>query len=775
MINFTAEQIQTIMTNPENIRNTAIIGHINHGKTTISDSLITKAGIVVNKTINDIKYEEEEKEKEIAVKYPVASLNYEYYVSEKSEKVAHLINLIDPPGHVDCSAEVTAALRITDGALLVVDCVEGVCLQTESSLRQALGDKVRPALMINKTDRQFLELKAGAEEIYQSFNKIVELINNIICNSEQPDMGNLLLDPTTGNVAFGSGKEGWAFTLTTFARIYAKKFKIDMEKIREKFWGDNYYDPKSKKWSKEAVNEDGESLKRAFCSFIMEPILKLSRSILDGNIEQMNKILTSLEISLRFEDKELTGERLLRLIMSRWMNSADALLEMIVLHLPSPKTAQKYRVSYLYEGPQDDEVAASFRDCDLKGPLIVYASRLVPSNAPGRFLVFGRVFGGTVSAGQKVRIMGMRYIPGKKGDLFEKSIQRTMVMMGRAIESVPAVPCGNIVGLVGIDQSLLKTGTISDNENARCIRNMKFSVSPLVRVAVEPKNPADLPKFIEGLRKLSKSDPALNVYTEENGEHIIAGCSESHLEISLSNHQKEYMNCELKISDPLVAYKETVTATSSQVCLSKSPNKHNRLYATAEPLHSELSELIEAEKLGPKTALEERQKVLCNEFGWDKDHAKNIWAFGLENKCANVLINAIKGTQHLHEIQDSTISAFHWFTQQGVMIEENMRSVRINLIDVTMNSDAIHRGGAQIIPTARRLYYACELTAKPRLQEPRYMVEIIVPTDLTIGVYKCLNQRRGVVAEEEPIGGTALHKMLAYLPIAESFGNFYVR
>jgi len=129
--------------------------------------------------------------------------------------------------------------------------------------------------------------------------------------------------------------------------------------------------------------------------------------------------------------------------------------------------------------------------------------------------------------------MGSNYKPGSKTDLYEKTIQRTVLMMGRTVEYVPDVPCGNTVGLVGVDQYLLKTGTISDHVDAHCIRSMKYSVSPVVRVAVRAKNASDLPKLVDGLKKLAKSDPLVVVTTEETGEHIIAGCGELHVEICL--------------------------------------------------------------------------------------------------------------------------------------------------------------------------------------------------------------------------------------------------
>merc|ERR1711935_1190242 len=123
----------------------------------------------------------------------------------------------------------------------------------------------------------------------------------------------------------------------------------------------------------------------------------------------------------------------------------------------------------------------------------MYVSKMVPTSDRGRFYAFGRVFGGTVKTGQKVRIMGPNYIPGKKDDLYLKNIQRTILMMGKYVESIEDVPCGNICGLVGVDQFLVKTGTITTFKEAHNLKVMKFSVSPVVRVAVEPRNAADLP------------------------------------------------------------------------------------------------------------------------------------------------------------------------------------------------------------------------------------------------------------------------------------------
>jgi elongation factor 2 len=206
--------------------------------------------------------------------------------------------LIDSPGHVDFSSEVTAALRVTDGALVVVDCVEGVCVQTETVLRQACQEKIKPVVFVNKIDRAILELKHDGETMYQNFIRVIDMVNVIISTYQSEDMGDLLVYPEKGSVAFGSGKECWAFTLTKFSRIYAAKFKIEAAKLQDRLWGDNYFDAEGKCWRKENISGTGKQLKRSFASFIMDPICKLSTSIMEGNLEAANKMLDQLGVKL---------------------------------------------------------------------------------------------------------------------------------------------------------------------------------------------------------------------------------------------------------------------------------------------------------------------------------------------------------------------------------------------------------------------------------------------------------------------------------------------
>merc|ERR1711881_628663 len=237
------------------------------------------------------------------------------------------------------------------------------------------------------------------------------------------------------------------------------------------------------------------------------PISQLMRAIMNDDKAKYEKMMGTLGIVLKGDDKQLTGKPLMKRTMQIWINAADTLLAMIVSKLPSPVTAQKYRVENLYEGPMDDTAATAIKSCDPAGPLMMYISKMVPTSDKGRFYAFGRVFSGTIATGQKVRIQGPHYKPGSKEDLNVKNIQRTVLMMGRTVEQIQDVPCGNTVALVGIDQFILKSGTLTTIETAHNITAMKYSVSPVVKVAVKPKDGKDLPKLVEGLKKLSKSDP----------------------------------------------------------------------------------------------------------------------------------------------------------------------------------------------------------------------------------------------------------------------------
>jgi len=768
------------MDRPTNVRNMSVIAHVDHGKSTLTDSLLSKAGIISAAKAGDARATDtrpDEQERGITIKSTAISLygklndddDLKYIVGQKTDGKDFLINLIDSPGHVDFSSEVTAALRVTDGALVVVDTIEGVCVQTETVLRQALGERIKPVVIINKVDRALLELQVSQEDLYQSFSRTIESVNVIISTYFDKSLGDVQVYPYKGTVAFGSGLHGWAFTVRQFAQRYAKKFGVDRVKMMERLWGDNYFNPHTKKWTNKSQHE-GKPLERAFNQFILDPIFRIFAAVMNFKKDEIPVLLEKLNIKLSVEERDKEGKALLKVIMRTFLPAADALLEMLILHLPSPVTAQKYRAETLYEGPPDDEACIGIRECDPKAPLMLYVSKMVPTSDKGRFYAFGRVFAGTVKSGLKVRIQGPNYTPGKKEDLFIKAIQRTVLMMGGKVDPIDDVPAGNILGLVGIDQFLLKSGTLTTSETAHNLKVMKFSVSPVVQRSVEVKNAQDLPKLVEGLKRLSKSDPCVLTSINEAGEHIVAGAGELHLEICLKDLEEDHAGVPLRIGDPVVAYRETVSGKSSMTALSKSPNKHNRIYMVAEPLAEEVSKDIENGKVSPRDDFKVRARILADEHGWDVTDARKIWCFGPDTNGPNLLVDQTKAVQYLNEIKDSVVSGFQWASREGPIAEEPMRSCRFNIMDVTLHADAIHRGGGQVIPTARRVLYAAMLLAEPALQEPVFLVEVQVPETAMGGVYGVLTRRRGHVFGEEQRPGTPLFTIKAYLPVMESFG-----
>jgi len=780
------------MDKKRNIRNMSVIAHVDHGKSTLTDSLVSKAGIIAaskagETRATDTRKDEQErcitiKSTAISMYFDIQQKDLDFCKQEKAKKadgsdeLGFLINLIDSPGHVDFSSEVTAALRVTDGALVVVDCVSGVCVQTETVLRQAIAERIRPVLFMNKMDRALLELQLEQEELFQTFQRIVENVNVIVATYADDDgpMGVVRVDVNNASVGFGSGLHGWAFTLKQFAEMYASKFGVDVDKMMKKLWGENFFNSKTKKWSK---NKD-EDNKRSFNMYVLDPIYMVFDAIMNFKKDQTEKLLSKLTTAdgkkvadiLKADEKEMEGKPLMKCVMRNWLPAGEAMFQMIVIHLPSPVTAQKYRAELLYEGPPDDLACMGIKNCDPTAPLMMYVSKMVPTSDKGRFYAFGRVFSGVIATGQKCRIMGPNFIPGKKEDLYEKSIQRTILMMGGRVEAIEDVPAGNICGLVGVDQFLVKTGTLTTFKDAHNMKVMKFSVSPVVRVAVECKNPADLPKLVEGLKRLAKSDPMVQCIIEESGEHIIAGAGELHLEICLKDLEEDHAQIPLKKSDPVVSYRETVSEESSQMCLSKSPNKHNRLFMRAVPMPDGLAEDIDKGEVNPRDDFKTRGRYLADKYEFDITEARKIWSFGPETNGPNIMVDCTKGVQYLNEIKDSCVAGFQWATKEGVLCDENLRSVRFNLYDVALHADAIHRGGGQIIPTARRVLYACMLTAEPRLLEPVYQVEIQCPENAVGGIYGVLNRRRGHVFEEAQTPGTPMFVVKAYLPVNESFG-----
>ena len=322
-----------------------------------------------------------------------------------------LINLIQSNGLGSSSRVEVAGRIITDGFLVVVDCIAGVCTQTEVVLRQAIVSRIHPILFLNKMDRAPLELQMEQEELYQTFQDIVEKINDVLTTDadDNDPMGGIRVDAHNGSVGFGSGLHGWAFSLKHFAEMYASKFGVPVDMMMKKLWGENFVNLKTKKWQKEKSEEN----KRSFCVFVLDPIYKVFDAIMNFKNEQTEKLLSKLITAqgklvkdvLTAEEKELQGEQLLKCVMRSWLPAGEAMLQMITIHLPSPVTAQKYRAELLYKGSHDDLPHLGINNCDPEAPLVMYVSKMVPTSDKEHYYAFGRVFSGKVATGMKARIM----------------------------------------------------------------------------------------------------------------------------------------------------------------------------------------------------------------------------------------------------------------------------------------------------------------------------------------------------------------------------------
>jgi len=275
-------------------------------------------------------------------------------------------------------------------------------------------------------------------------------------------------------------------------------------------------------------------------------------------------------------------------------------------------------------------------------------------------------------------------------------------------------------------------------------------------------------KLVEGLKKMSKSDPLVQVTRSDSGQFVVAGAGELHLEIILGDLENEYCKgAKIKRSNPVVQFCETISEKSIN-CLAKSANKLNRIFMEAEPLSEELTLAIENNKIPNWNDMKVLQKALKDDFGWSVHETKKIWCFGPDSG-SNALVDTTKGIDYLLDIQNDVVSSFKWASKHGVLCEENMRGIRFNILDASIHADAAHRGTGQIMPAAKRVYNAAQLSGKPRIVEPVYQVDIQTSEQHMGAVYNIMNKKRGSVIATEQNQGTMV-TIKAHLPVLESFG-----
>ena len=416
MTSLLSAKLAKLQHNVENIRNICILAHVDHGKTSLADSLVATNGVISARLAGKLRYmdsRKDEQERGITMKSSSISL---FYIQDSKE---YLINLMDSPGHVDFSSEVSTAVRLCDGAILVVDVVEGVQPQTKVVLKQAWDEGIKPVLVLNKVDRLVLEMRLDTVSAYQRLREVLEQVNALVAemftedvlakNSEtqagaekeagelsevfdwssgleEADDSNLYFSPELGNVVFCSAYDGWAFSIKTFANIYSTKLGFSERALTKALWGDYFVNKKTKKFCRGATAAGKKPL---FVSLILDNIWAVYEAVVvEPDKERLEKMIKALSLTVSARDLRSTDTRLqVSGVFSAWLPLASAVLELVTSQLPSPRHLTRERAEKLICSrtkrfsslpAETQELRQHFESCSPEGPVIVFISKMFP-------------------------------------------------------------------------------------------------------------------------------------------------------------------------------------------------------------------------------------------------------------------------------------------------------------------------------------------------------------------------------------------------------------
>lgn len=672
-----AEKIAELMRKPEFIRNMGIVAHIDHGKTTLSDNLLAGAGMISEEHAGKqlaMDFVAQEQERGITIYSANVSMVHEY------EGKDHLINMIDTPGHVDFGGDVTRAMRAVDGVIIVADAVEGVMPQTETVIRQALKERVKPVLFINKTDRLIKELQLTPEKMQERFVGIITEVNSLIDKyGESGFKEKWHVKVEDSSVAFGSATKKWAVSISSM-KISGVTFKdvIDL------------------------TNEGKE--------------------------------------------KELAQKAPL----------CNVVLDVVIKHLPNPVEAQKYRVEHLWPGDMESEAGKSMLAVNPDGPLVGVVTKIYPDPHAG-FVATVRIFSGKIQKGQNVHLIGR--------DKTEK-VQQVSVYKGAQRLAMDEVYAGNIVGIVGLKNAFSGETICDDESDIEAFESISHIFEPVVTRAIEPKQPQQLAKLIEFLKRVGREDPTLRVkINEDTGEYLVSGLGELHINAKIEIPLKDE-GFDVDISPPIVIYRESIKNITPKAAEGKSPNKHNRFYVIAEKLEPEVYEAMVRGEIPDqeikKKDLDLQQKLV--DLGMDREEVRKIKM--IYNK--SVLLDTTMGVKAILEIMEMVKQSFKEVMNEGPLAREPCAGIKIKLVDAKLHEDAIHRGPAQVIPATRSAMRQAVEGANVYMLEPKQVLRLDVPTEQMSGATKEIQNRRGQILEMNEEKGLSIIK--TKLPVAEMFG-----
>jgi 116 kDa U5 small nuclear ribonucleoprotein component len=654
-VHFDRSFMTDLMNFPEQIRNVAFAGHLHHGKTALMDMLVLETHDITDrlekrtgkKRDEQLRYTDVhilERERGLSIKSAPMSL-----VLQSTHGKSHLVNILDTPGHVNFVDEVASSLRLVDGVVLVVDVVEGVQVNTEQIIKHAVLEGLPLTLVVNKMDRLILELKLPPFDAYFKLKHVVEEVNTVIERTLPGQGEKRRLSPEKGNVLFACSNMGWGFTLQSFAKMYADSYPptkkgtpgINAHEFARRLWGDIFFNPRKRSFTRKGVEELS---RRSFVHFILEPIYKLYSHTISESPEDLKDTLATLGINLKPSQYKTDAKILLKLVCEQFFGPSNGFVDMVVEHIPSPVESAEAKLQRYYTGPLDTSVAKAIAKCDQDGPLVVQISKLYNTSDATGFHSFGRVMSGTARPGSQVRVLGEGYSIDDEEDMSMATISDVWIAETRYNIPTDGVPAGNWVLLGGVDNSIVKSATLvppvlPNQEDAYIFKPITHFTESVFKVAVEPINPSELPKMLDGLRKINKSYPLITTKVEESGEHVILGTGELYMDCVLHDLRRLYAEMEIKVSDAVTRFCETVVETSAIKCYAQTPNKKNKITMVAEPLDQGIAEDIESGKVSIKSPNRVIGKFFEENYGWDLLASRSIWAFGPDDLGPNILQN----------------------------------------------------------------------------------------------------------------------------------------
>ena len=787
-LNFNLDFLSHLMTQPKLIRNIAIVGSLLHGKTTFMDMIIH----YTHNNYNVIKYldnREDEQKRKISLKSSPISL-----VLQNSEGKSYLFNFIDTPGHSNFFDEVQSALRMVDGAIIVIDILEGITLQTEKVIKECIKENLDIIILLNKIDRFILELKIPPNDAYLKIKFIIDEFNKIVIENEIYNMDKTkkyFIHPNSGNVLFAATKYNVIFSLESLAyKLYnnktnKNKLNLDYKKFAKLLYGDIYYDEKNNKFTREMTGDDK---KRTFVKFFLEPFYKIIGYSISEEKDELIEFLTkgfnlnNIELSkINFKDDP---NPLLTQILTMIFGHYNCIVDTCSKSICDSELGSKRKISFLYTGNRNTDFYKEIIKSSPDGPLICCVYKLYHKYDHLSFDLFGRVLSGTIKQGMKILIMGENFSLEETEDSYIKEIKILQIHQTRYKININKVPLGNFVLIDGSDISLSKNLTIVEYDKKylnqiAIFKPLLFEYS-FMKVSVEPLNPLDLPKMVDGLRKINQSYPASKTKVEESGENVIMGTGELYFDNILNDLRNIYSDIEIKVSDPVVTFKETILETSSFKCNSSSLNNKNKIGIIAEPMNTEVVhdlnfEQIEGFNLSQgKTRLENLdifKKYLINEKKWDKLTSNSIWAF---NQGSNILIDYTlpmeNDTNNLYSVKNEIIQGFDWTCKEGPLINEPIVNSKFKILSSEICKDPVYKGSSQIIPMVRRACYSSFVTACPRLMEPMLIGEAHCTYECIRVIEDLLLRRRGHINSQIAMPGTPFYIIRFVLPALDSFG-----